>query len=109
VSYIFCNIHAEMSAVVIALATPYYGISDEHGGITIPNVPPGPYRLQMWYEAAVPETLDTGGREIDLTQENANLGVLRVPTGKGVLAHKNKYGHDYDPPAPDNPAYPQHP
>ena len=27
VSYIFCNIHAEMSAVVIALDTPYFGVS----------------------------------------------------------------------------------
>ena len=31
ISYIFCNIHPEMSAVVIALDTPYYGISDQRG------------------------------------------------------------------------------
>ncbi len=28
IAYIFCNIHPEMSAVVVALDTPYYGISD---------------------------------------------------------------------------------
>src|SRR5260221_6152424 len=39
VSYIFCNIHAEMSAVVIALDTPYFGISNRKGEIVIPNVP----------------------------------------------------------------------
>jgi len=27
ISFIFCNIHAQMSAVVIAVNTPYYGIS----------------------------------------------------------------------------------
>jgi plastocyanin len=27
ISYIFCNIHPEMNAVVIALKTPYYGVS----------------------------------------------------------------------------------
>src|SRR5436190_23839653 len=27
ISYIFCNIHPEMSAIVVALKTPYYGIS----------------------------------------------------------------------------------
>ena len=27
VSYIFCNIHPEMSAVIITLSTPYYGVS----------------------------------------------------------------------------------
>ena len=39
VSFIFCNIHAQMSAVVIALATPYYAISDSHGDVKIPGVP----------------------------------------------------------------------
>src|SRR5882724_88559 len=28
ISYIFCNIHPEMSAVVITLPTPFYGVSD---------------------------------------------------------------------------------
>src|SRR6266852_5634849 len=36
VSYIFCNIHAEMSAVVIALDTPYFGISNHKGEVVIP-------------------------------------------------------------------------
>ena len=28
VSYIFCNIHPEMSAVIVTLSTPYFGVSD---------------------------------------------------------------------------------
>ena len=52
ISYIFCDIHAEMSAVVIALTTPYYGISDQRGQLLIPHVPPGRYALHIWYEAA---------------------------------------------------------
>src|SRR3974377_550595 len=48
ISYIFCNIHPEMSAVVIALKTPYYGISDRAGTIAIPNVPAGRYELHVW-------------------------------------------------------------
>ena len=39
ISYIFCNIHAQMSAVVIALSTPYYGISNPRGELTITHVP----------------------------------------------------------------------
>ncbi len=31
ISFIFCNIHEQMSAVVIALATPYYAISNARG------------------------------------------------------------------------------
>src|SRR5712691_13440617 len=38
VSYIFCNIHPEMSAVVLALKTPYSGISDGAGKISIEHV-----------------------------------------------------------------------
>src|SRR5205823_7262889 len=36
VSYIFCNIHAEMSAVVIALDTPCFRISNGSGEIANP-------------------------------------------------------------------------
>src|SRR5579863_10289277 len=43
VSYIFCNIHPEMGAVVLALTTPYYGVSAASGVVSIHNVPPGSY------------------------------------------------------------------
>src|SRR6266481_2504887 len=59
VSYIFCNIHAEMSAVVIALDTPYFGISNRKGEVVIPQVPAGRYTMRVWYETALPETLNT--------------------------------------------------
>lgn len=107
VSYIFCNIHAEMSAVVIALTTPYYGISDDRGQLAIPNVPPGSYKLHMWSEAASPEDLNSNIREVQISAETADLGELQVRRARPSLAHKNKYGHDYDPPAPDSLAYPQ--
>src|SRR5512142_455138 len=50
ISYIFCNIHPQMSAVVIALSTPYFAISTRSGEITVPNVPPGRYVLNVWSE-----------------------------------------------------------
>src|ERR1700676_753859 len=40
ISYIFCNIHPDMSAVVIALPTPFFAMEDAHGQFRIPNVPP---------------------------------------------------------------------
>src|SRR4029077_1253532 len=57
VSFLFCNIHPEMSAVVIAVDTPYFGISGRSGNISIANVPEGKYVLHVWYEAGVPEDL----------------------------------------------------
>lgn len=108
ISYIFCNIHAEMNAVVIALNTPYFGISNRRGEIVVPHVPAGRYTMRVWSEAAAPETLNAMTREIVVSESNSTLGVLRVPVGTLPQNHKNKYGRDYDPPAPDNPAY-EHP
>ena len=105
VSYIFCNIHAEMSAVVIALDTPYYSISSAKGEVLIPDVPVGKYSLHLWYETALPETLKTLTRDINVTEASSTLGVLQVPAERLASAHKNKYGMDYEPPAPNSPGY----
>jgi plastocyanin len=105
VSYIFCNIHAEMSAVVIALDTPYFGISNRSGEVVIPQVPVGRYTMKVWYEAALPATLDALTREVNVTASASTLGVLEIPQAVAVNAHKNKYGMDYEPPAPDSPGY----
>jgi len=105
ISYIFCNIHAEMSAVVIALDTPYFSISNRKGEIVIPHVPPGRYMMRTWYETALAESLDAMTREIRVTENTSTLGVLEVPAGMPASTHKNKYGMDYQPPAPNTPAY----
>ncbi|HEY3972974.1 MAG TPA: carboxypeptidase regulatory-like domain-containing protein [Candidatus Sulfotelmatobacter sp.] len=105
VSFIFCNIHAEMSAVVIALATPYYAISDVHGDLSIPNVPPGRYELQVFHSSVAPEVLHTMTREITVAPGDISLGSFTLAETDGMLAHKNKYGRDYDRPDPNSPAY----
>lgn len=105
ISFIFCNIHAEMSAVVIALATPYYAISDAHGDLTIPDVPPGRYELQVYHSAVTPEELLAQKREITVNPGETALGTFRLTESGAELAHKNKYGRDYDRPVPDSPAY----
>ena len=74
VSYIFCNIHPEMSAAVIALKTPYYAISNAAGSLSIPDVPPGRYQMQVWYEGSSPEALKRLTREITLNPGRFCLG-----------------------------------
>ena len=105
ISYIFCNIHAEMSAVVLALGTPYYGISDRKGNVAIPHVPSGRYTLRVWYETATPEALAAMTREITVDRGTASLGLLRLPAPGVPLGHKNMYGKDYPPPKPGDPPY----
>ena len=108
ISYIFCNIHAEMSAVVIALNTPYYGVSDQRGQIVIPDVPPGRYTLRVWYDGALPDALSALTREVTIGNGTSTIGLLRVPAANPSQEHKNLYGRDYTPPAPANPTY-EHP
>jgi plastocyanin len=106
ISYIFCNIHAEMSAVVIALDTPYYGISNPRGEVIIPNVPAGRYTMHVFYEAALPDTMKGLTREISVSENSSTLGVIRLPQAELQQAHKNKYGRDYDQPVPaESPGY----
>jgi plastocyanin len=105
ISFIFCNIHAQMSAVVIALATPYYAISDARGDLSIPHVPPGRYGMQVFHAAVAPDALHALSREITVTAGETSLGSLPLAESDVALAHKNKYGRDYDRPEPDSPAY----
>src|SRR5438105_5081897 len=91
ISYIFCNIHPEMSAVVVALRTPCYGISDRKGMIAIPNVAPGRYEMHVWDERALPEDLIALTRTLVISESAHSLGVLRLPEQRSVLlSHKNK-------------------
>jgi plastocyanin len=108
VSYIFCNIHSEMSAVVIAVSTPYYGISDPHGRVSIPGVPPGRYTLRIWYEETLPEALNNMTREVTVSEDASSLGAMRLPATSMPQGHQNMYGRDYPPPLPDSPSYERH-
>jgi plastocyanin len=105
ISFIFCNIHAQMSAVVVALATPYYAISDARGDLGIPNVPPGRYALQVFHASVAPAVLRALNREITVAPGDSSLGTFTVTETDVTLTHKNKYGRDYDRPEPDSPAY----
>jgi plastocyanin len=105
ISFIFCNIHAQMSAVVIALATPYYAVSNARGDLSIPDVPPGRYAMQVFHSSVAPDALRAVDREITLSAGETSLGTLSLAETDVLAGHKNKYGHDYDRPEPDSPAY----
>lgn len=105
ISFIFCNIHEQMSAVVIALPTPYYAISDARGDISIPDVPPGRYQLQVFHSSVAPDALRAMSREITVGPDDTSIGSVTLSETDVTQAHKNKYGRDYDRPDPDSPAY----
>ncbi|HEX5283633.1 MAG TPA: hypothetical protein VFW30_05900 [Bryocella sp.] len=95
VSYIFCNIHPEMSAVIISLSTPLYSIGEPSKALEIHNIPPGDYRLHVWVEGALPGSLPRLSRDLHLSPGTTDLGSLSVPIGTNAT-HTNEFGKAYD-------------
>lgn len=98
VSYLFCNIHPEMGAIVLALATPYYAVANASGEVGIASVPPGEYQLHVWGEHVKTAEAGTLLRDVHVGDSDLRLGTIAVePTAGPASAHKNKFGEDYTP------------
>jgi hypothetical protein len=98
VSYIFCDIHPEMSAVVLALSTPLFTVADANDSFLLRDVPSGNYNMHLWVEG-VPQSVLAGlTRVVHLGAQTVDLGTLTVPTTPGGIgAHQDKFGNPYDP------------
>lgn len=95
---VFCNIHPAMSAVVVVVKTPYYAVTNSQGEWEIPDVPPGDYRMHVYFERATPETLGGLQRRLTVTEEAAVMPVVKISErGYVFTPHKNKYGREYMP------------
>jgi plastocyanin len=108
ICYIFCNIHPQMSAVIVVVDTPYFAVSDSRGEVAIPQVPPGQYQLNLWEEHCAPKALAELSRQITVEGDATVLGVIHLhESDQPVAAHLNKYGTQYDPPVFSSPVYVQ--
>jgi plastocyanin len=102
VSYIFCNIHPQMSAVVIALSTPFYSVEGTRGHFHIANVPPDDYMLHVWVEGEGQGTPNVSARRVRISADHTDLGVIHLPLiPHGPAPHDNEYGQKYDSREPD--------
>jgi plastocyanin len=63
---LFCNIHPNMAAYVMAVDTPYFAVSDQDGAFTIAHVPSGTYTYHAWRPGG--EML-TGSVTVDATRQ----------------------------------------
>ena len=104
---VFCNIHANMSAVIVVLNTPYFGATQKNGNYQLQDVPPGEYSLRFFHERATQTTLDSLTRRVTVAEGNITLPAIAISeSGFIVIPHHNKYGHDYTPPPDDDGVYP---
>ena len=98
VSYIFCNIHPEMSAVVLALVTPLYAVADENNSFLLRNIPQGDYKLHIWIEGVPQDFLELQNRRVHFPPRTIDLGQLTAPISRAVvIPHTNKFGDPYTP------------
>jgi len=97
VSYIFCNIHPEMSAVVLAISTPLYVIADSSEQFAIHHVPAGEYDLHVWIEGTPQPSLDRMIRRVRVGPGGSNSVVVDATNApRGAQKHLNKFGKPYD-------------
>jgi hypothetical protein len=98
VSYIFCNIHPQMSAVVIALDTPLYDVADSVGSFSIHPVPPGAYELHLWIEGTPQPDLDRLSRRITLSSgQSSSVRIDASSAYRPMRNHLNMFGKPYPP------------
>ncbi|RXH54187.1 hypothetical protein [Granulicella sibirica] len=95
VSYIFCNIHPEMSAVIVALSTPLYTITRLGHDARIGDIPSGEYELHFWIEGVPQTDLDGMKRPLTVKAGHASLGAVVVPAPERPAQHTSKFGGAY--------------
>ena len=97
VSYIFCNIHPEMSAVVVVLGTPFYAVGDAKGDFRVHAVPSGEYELHLWVEGLTQQALNRFTRRVAVGAGESDLGTLDASSSSvSPDGHLNKFGRPYD-------------
>jgi plastocyanin len=97
VSYIFCNIHPQMSAVVLVMRTPYFAMTGTDGTFQIGNISRGRYRLELWYEFGSDSELASLSRDVEISPGENSLGVITLHSSDSAKDHLNKYGEPYTP------------
>jgi plastocyanin len=88
---VYCNIHPQMSAVIVVRDNPLFTKAAADGAFTIENVPAGKYTVKAWHERG-----GEAGTEVSVTDAGAAQArfTLDGSTYKTV-PHKNKLGKDY--------------
>jgi len=94
-AYVFCNLHPQMEAAVLAVNSPYFGVSDKAGRISIGNVPPGRYYLHVWYENAPARVLNPIRHSIVLENESHSIPTISISLVKRVPIVDDNLKHQY--------------
>ena len=87
---VFCNIHPEMTAVVMIVPTPHVIVAGTDGRYSL-DLPPGRYRLTAISERAAPVSIELSSTAGALTAPDIVLNESEWASAQ----HKNKFGQEY--------------
>ena len=88
---VYCNIHPQMSAVVVVRDNPFFTKVAPDGTFTVENVPAGKHTLKAWHERGGEAAV-----EVMVPEKGAATAALRLDaTTFKRVQHKNKFGKDY--------------
>jgi plastocyanin len=88
---VYCNIHPQMSAVVLVRDNPYFTRAAQDGSFVIEEVPAGQYTLRAWHERAGEVAL-----ELAVPAHGEVTGRITLDgSAYKREQHKNKFGQDY--------------
>ena len=88
---IYCNVHPQMSALVVVRDNPHYSQPSSDGSFNIEAVPAGRYVLHAWHERAPAKT-----RDLVVPADGISAIELQLD-GRGYKfkPHLNKFGRPY--------------
>jgi plastocyanin len=89
---VYCNVHAQMSALIVVRDNPRFTQPASDGSFVLPQVPPGHYQLHAWHERADAET----AQPLDVPAGGLDGVALQLDArGYRFKPHLNKYGQPY--------------
>jgi plastocyanin len=88
---VYCNVHVQMSALIVVRDGPYFSQPSGDGSFALPGVSPGQYVLHAWHERA-PEVT----RPVDVPAAGlTDLALELDARGYRFKPHLNKFGQPY--------------
>jgi plastocyanin len=69
--HVKCDVHPWMSAYIVGLENPFFGVSGEDGSFSIANLPPGDYTLTAWHETL-------GSKEVQVKVEAGKPAEVKI-------------------------------